>query len=112
MSDPSPPNRAIADLVDILGTIDAQEVVRTYLKEFDTVIRALATGDRQSQHRLAHSLKSSARHMGAMHLSQRLATLEARLRQPDGALTHDDLQAVTEEFERSAGALRTFAASK
>ncbi len=112
MDKSTPPNRAIADLVEILGVIDARELVRTYLKEFDTIIRALATGDRESQHRMAHALKSSARHMGANHLAQRMATLEARLRQPDGTLTPDDLRAVTEEFERSAGALRDFAFSK
>lgn len=112
MDNPTPPNRAIADLVDLLGVADARELVRTYLHEFDTIIRQLATGDRQKQHRLTHSLKSSARHMGAMHLSQRLATLEARLQLPDGTLTPDDLMAVTEEFERSAGPLRNFLAGK
>lgn len=112
MHNATPPNRAIADLVDVLGADDARELVRTYLREFDTIIRQLATGDRQKQHRLAHSLKSSARHMGAMHLSQRLATLEARLQLPDGTLTPDDLMAVSEEFERTAGPLRAFATGK
>jgi HPt (histidine-containing phosphotransfer) domain-containing protein len=112
MDKSTPPNRAIADLVNILGLSDARELVQTYLREFDTIIRSLATGSRETQHRMAHALKSSARHMGATHLAQRMASLEARLQRPDALLTQDDLRAVTEEFERSAGALRTFASSK
>lgn len=112
MDNPPPPNQSIAELIDILGLEDTRELVRTYLREFDSIIRALASGSREAQHRLAHALKSSARHMGALHLSQRMAALETRLQEASGEVTADDLRAITEEFERSASPLRAFVAGK
>ena len=112
MDKSTPPNPSISALVDVLGLDDTRELVRTYLREFDGLIRTLAGGTHEAKHRTAHALKSSARHMGAHSLSQRMAALELRLQSPAGEVTADDLCAITEEFERSAGPLRVFATSK
>lgn len=106
---PTPPNLALAQLMDVLGPEDTRNLVRTYLQEFDGLIRTMAGGDRTAQHRAAHALKSSSRHMGLMTLAGRLQAMEAKLLQPDGQVTAQDLAAVTEEFNRAGQALRTFA---
>ncbi|MFI5356373.1 MAG: Hpt domain-containing protein [Opitutales bacterium] len=107
-----PPNDAIRQLTEILGDTDTREIVQTYLREFDGLIRILASGDRPSRHRAAHSLKSSSRHMGLPTLAIRLQELESRLLQPDATVTADDLQALVAEFERTAEPLRTYASGK
>ena len=107
-----PPNDTIRQLSELLGDADAREIVQTYLREFEGLIRTIAGGDHAAQHRATHSLKSSSRHMGQQALATRLQALEVRLLQPDGKVTAEDLQAVTAEFERIAGPLRAYAAGK
>lgn len=103
-----PPNETIAELVSILGEADAKEIVRSFLSEFPTTIRRLTKADRVTAHRLAHSLKSSARHVGAMSLSRRMATLEAKLEKTDSVISGDDLANTLTEFESSASPLRRY----
>jgi HPt (histidine-containing phosphotransfer) domain-containing protein len=107
-----PPNPALAELIELLGQDDVRELVGLYLTEFDILIRRLAGGSREIQHRTAHSLKSSARQLGLLELSRMMAALESRLNEPTGNLTPEDILAVTAEFERTAPALRTFAARR
>jgi HPt (histidine-containing phosphotransfer) domain-containing protein len=104
----NPPNLALAQLMEVVGPDDVRELVDTYLKEFDGLIRTLAGGDREAQHRAAHALKSSSRHMGLLTLAGRLQALEMRLLQPTGQVTTQDLVAITEEFNRASKPLRTF----
>jgi len=111
MSAPAlPPTPELAQLADLLGEADTRDIVRTYLDEFPRLYQRLAGGNREEQHRSAHSLKSSARQMGDLALSQRLADLEDRLRTPGTAATPADLAAITADFEKSANALRSYAA--
>lgn len=107
-----PPNDTIAQLIDAVGVEGAQDLIRTYLKEFDGLIRNMAGGDREIQHRATHALKSSSRHMGLLTLSRRLEALEARLLLPNGKVQAEDLMAITEEFERTAKPLRAYVAGK
>jgi len=104
------PNPALEELVDILGEEDTQELVRSFLREFPEQLRQLAGGDRTQRRLVAHSLKSSARHMGADGLARRMAALEARLSTADSDVSQEDLAATVEEFERAAASLRTFVA--
>lgn len=109
--DPSPknpPNLALAQLMEVVGPGSTRDLVSTYLKEFDGLIRTMAGGDREAQHRATHALKSSSRHMGLLTLSGRLQALESRLLTPGGQITAQDLAAVTEEFHRASKPLRTF----
>lgn len=105
---PNPPNLALTQLMDVVGPEDTRELVTTYLKEFDGLIRTMAGGEREAQHRAAHALKSSSRHMGLLTLSGRLQALEAKLSQPGGQITAQDLAAVMEEFHRASKPLRAF----
>lgn len=109
---PEPPNPTLAELIELLGQDDVRELVGLYLTEFDTLIRRLASGPREVQHRTAHSLKSSARQLGLLELSRMMAALEVRLNNPAGRLAPEDLVMVATEFERTAPALRTFAAKR
>lgn len=111
MSNVPPPNEALAELASVLGDDNVRTLVRTFLRDFPGSFHELSGGERTNRHRVAHSMKSNARLMGAMALSERMAGLEKRL---EGATGHDitpaDLQAINAEFEEIAGPLRAFVA--
>jgi HPt (histidine-containing phosphotransfer) domain-containing protein len=107
----APPNDALAALADVLGVDNVRTLVRTFLREFPDSMKKLEGGDRTLRHRLVHSMKSSTRLVGALDLSQRMATLEARLMTPDGDdLTAEDLAGINQDFAQIAAPLRDFAA--
>ena len=104
-----PPNDALAELASVLGDDNVRTLVRTFLRDFPASMRELEGGDRKNRHRVAHSMKSNSRLMGAQALSERMAALEARLDGETGAdVTPADLAAIAAEFERVAGPLRAF----
>ncbi len=107
-----PPNEALVELVDILGEEDTKDLVRTFLQDFPPMIRGITTGDQEAQKRTVHSLKSTARHMGALALSRRMALYEQRLNEPMTSLTGEDITLMVEEFEKCAGPLRAYATSR
>ena len=103
------PTAALAMLVDELGVESTRELVQIYLREFDRLSAELASGDRSRQHFAAHSLKSSAHHMGATGLGELMAVIEDRLTDPAGApLTQRDVEQVIAEFAVTSGDLRAF----
>lgn len=102
------PNDTLAQLAEILGEQDARDLVRTYLEEYDGLFRTLVRGDREKQHRAAHALKSSSRHMGLTALAQRFAALETRLAQPDGTVETKDITAIMADFERLTPPLKKY----
>ncbi len=106
----NPPNEAIAHLISALDLDDTCQVIQTYLREFDRELRRIATADRVTQQRIAHSLKSSSAQMGALALSQRMAAIEKRL--PAGGVEVSPAEAaeILADFETSAAPLRAFAA--
>jgi len=109
MSNAPPPNDALAELAAVLGDDNVRTLVRTYLRDFPASITELSTGDRHNRHRIAHSMKSNSRLMGAMELSQQAAALETRLEQVAGAdVTPEDIAAIVREFETVAVPLRNF----
>ena len=105
-----PPNEALAELAAVLGDDNVRTLVRTFLRDFPISFQTLSTSrDRKDQHRIAHSMKSNSRLMGAHDLSQRMAALEDRLAQEGGAgVGPDDLKLISADFEAIAGPLRTF----
>jgi HPt (histidine-containing phosphotransfer) domain-containing protein len=105
-----PPNEALADLAAVLGDDNVRTLVRTFLRDFPVSFQALGTTtDRKDRHRIAHSMKSNSRLMGAHELSQRMAALEERLSQENGAdLQPADLAGISADFEAIAGSLRAF----
>lgn len=108
MSKVPPPNSAIAELSSALGEESARELVEMFLSNFQTVLGELNSGDREQRRRAAHSLKSSSHIVGANVLSGRMAELEARLAQPSGEVSHDDITATIAEFDRVATQMRAF----
>jgi HPt (histidine-containing phosphotransfer) domain-containing protein len=112
MSKVPPPNSAIAELAEALGDDSARELVDMFLNNFQNVIKELNSGDREQRRRAAHSLKSSSHIVGASGLSSRMAALEARLAEPSGAVTHDDLTGTMEEFEKMSPPLRAYSRQK
>jgi HPt (histidine-containing phosphotransfer) domain-containing protein len=109
MSDVPPPNEALAELASVLGDENVRTLVRTFLRDFPASIAELHGGDRKNRHRVAHSMKSNSRLMGASTLSQRMAELEARLDKPEGVdVTVVDIAEITAEFEAVARPLRAF----
>lgn len=105
-----PPTEALAELAAVLGEDNVRTLVRTFLRDFPISLRELGGGDRKNRHRLAHSMKSNSRLMGAFALSQRMASFEERLSRTDGEdVTAQELSEVTAQFEEIAGPLREFA---
>jgi HPt (histidine-containing phosphotransfer) domain-containing protein len=104
-----PPNQSLADLANVLGEDNVRNLVRTFLREFPLSFQALGSGDRQNRHRLAHSMKSSSRLMGAQALARRMAEIECRLMEENGDVTPQDLEMILSEFEALSGPLRDFA---
>lgn len=92
-----------------MGVEDARALAATYLKEYDSLFRTLVRGPREEQHRAAHSLKSSSRHMGLTLLTQKFAALEARLLQPEGSIDSKDIMSIIETFEKNIPPLRKYA---
>ena len=109
MSTSPPPNAALAELADVLGEDNVRTLVRTFLHDFPASFDQLSGGDRKNRHRIAHSLKSNSKLMGALELSQHTAALEARLESENGAdVTPEDLATISAEFTTIAGPLRAF----
>ena len=109
MSAVPPPNEALAELAAVLGEDNVRTLVSTFLRDFPLSFKELSGGERKNRHRVAHSMKSNSRLMGAMALSKRMAELESRLERPDGLdVTPADLTAINAEFEEIAGPLRAF----
>jgi hypothetical protein len=106
----TPPNEAIAHLIQSLDLEDTCQVIQTYLREFEREMRRIATTDRVTQQRIAHSLKSSSAQMGAHDLSRRLAAIEHRLPAAGAEVSSDEAADIAVEFERTAAPLRAFAA--
>lgn len=111
MSRVPPPNAALAELADVLGEDNVRTLVRTFLRDFPVSLASLGSpaSDRKNRHRLAHSMKSNSRLVGALALSQRMAALELRLDQPDGAdITPQDLAAIEADYQAIVGPLKAF----
>jgi HPt (histidine-containing phosphotransfer) domain-containing protein len=108
MSKSPPPTEALVDLAAVLGEDNVRTLVRTFLRDFPVSMRDLGGGDRKQRHRIAHSMKSNSRLMGAMDLSQRMAELEARLENGGADVTPQDLTAIAKEYEAIAAPLRLF----
>ena len=106
-----PPNEALAELASVLGEDNVRTLVRTFLRDFPGSFLELSSLERANRHRVAHSMKSNARLMGAITLSDRMAELEKRLEGAAGDdITPADLKAIDAEFEEIAGPLRAFVA--
>jgi HPt (histidine-containing phosphotransfer) domain-containing protein len=104
-----PPNSAISELASALGEESARELAEVFLTSFEAVFRDLYSGDHSERKRAAHSLKSSARIVGASDLSGRMAELEARLTNSTGDVTPEDIAATRADFDQIAGPLRAYA---
>lgn len=103
-----PPNAALAELAEVLGDDNVRTLVRTFLRDFPISFNDLKGGDRKNQHRVAHSMKSNSRLMGALDLSVRMAELEARLDSDGPDVTPQDLADISADFEAIDGPLRNF----
>lgn len=110
MSSAPPPNEELAELAAVLGEDNVRTLVRTFLRDFPVSFAELSgPGDRKNRHRIAHSMKSNSRLMGAHALSQRMAALETRLEQPGGTdVTDDDLALIDRDYQIIAAPLRHF----
>jgi HPt (histidine-containing phosphotransfer) domain-containing protein len=109
MSNVPPPTEALAELAAVLGDDNVRTLVRTFLRDFPVSLQELHGGERKNRHRVAHSMKSNSRLMGAYDLSSRMAALEARLEGETGDdITPEDLAGIAADFETIAGPLRAF----
>jgi hypothetical protein len=106
-----PPNESILALADVLGEESTREIVRLFLHDFPESARRLGSAGRDDQARIAHGLKTSALHMGASGLSERMAAIEAKLAGGSGILTDDDIAGAIADFGQVEPELRRYAGS-
>ncbi len=92
-----------------MGDDATREIVRLFLDDFPVSLERLTLGGREEQQRIAHGIKSSALHMGALGLSQRMARIEGLLGSGAGPLTPGEIAAIRADFEAVAPALRGYA---
>jgi hypothetical protein len=104
-----PPNEALKDLASLLGEEATREIVRLFLNDFPASVRSLASSGRVEQMRIAHGLKSSALHMGATGLSERMGAIEERLATPGETIGAGDLLEAVADFEAFASDLQKYA---
>ncbi len=109
---PTPPNPTLVHLAAALSEDDARELVRIFLNEYPTLRHAMAAGTPRQCYLAAHSLKSSAQHMGLEALAERAADLETRLGEPGGAIGADDLAGLDRDFQEHEKSLQAFAADE
>jgi HPt (histidine-containing phosphotransfer) domain-containing protein len=109
MSSAPPPNSSLQELASVLGDDNVRTLVRTFLREFPVALQNLTKGARRDRHRVAHSMKSNSRLVGALALSDRMAAIELRLEEENGAdVDAREAAAIAAEFESIAGPLRKF----
>jgi len=104
-----PPNDAIIALESVLGAESTREIVRLFLHDFPESVRRIAAAGREDQMRIVHGIKSSALHMGATALSERMAALEGRLGAPGEILAPEDLAEAVADFAAAEPGLRGYA---
>jgi len=103
------PNPAIGELASVMGHDATREIVRLFLEDFPLSLGRLSRGSREEQHRIAHGLKSSALHMGARALSERMARIEALLATEGEGVGKAEIASAAVDFEAVAPALRAYA---
>ncbi len=91
-----------------MGDDATREIVRLFLEDFPVSLERLTAGGKDEQQRIAHGIKSSALHMGATDLSQRMARIEELLGSGKGTLSADELAAVQADFAAIAPSLRRY----
>lgn len=106
-----PPTPELAELSAILGPANAREVTLTFLHDTPQLMADLALvtapdGEAPPCQLAAHSLKSTARLVGANALSALATELEARLIAAGPAPTPAEIETIRTEFAR----FRTFLA--
>jgi hypothetical protein len=104
----APPNDSLTAMSEVLGDEATREIVRLFLKEFPESYRGISTGSHADQLRTVHGLKSSALHMGALRMSERMAAIESRLA-AEGSISDDDMASILREFDAAAPSLRRYA---
>jgi HPt (histidine-containing phosphotransfer) domain-containing protein len=104
-----PPNESLQSLESVLGSEATREIVRLFLHDFPESARTLGAASRDDQARIAHGLKTSALHMGATGLSERMAAIEEKLAASGEALTAAEIAAAVADFGSVEPGLRRYA---
>ncbi len=99
---------AFAAFVDAVAEA-APQIAREFLeatpREVEAMRGSARDGDATTLHRLAHSLKSSARYLGAERLGELSRQLEVHARDAGAAGAEAAIDAVAEAFEAARGAI-------
>jgi hypothetical protein len=104
----TPPNEDLVALAAVLGDDATRDIVRLFLHSFPESMRRLTNGTHDEQVRIVHGIKSSALHMGATALSQRMAATEAKLGRPGEKFTEADMAAILADFKAVEPELRQY----
>jgi HPt (histidine-containing phosphotransfer) domain-containing protein len=109
-----PPTPELAQLFSILGDADTRELARVFLRNTPQLLVDLATPasltEEPSPAQLAaHSLKSTARLVGASALSAQAAALELYLATPASTPTPQALDSIRDEAARAHALIAPFA---
>ncbi|HEY4990055.1 MAG TPA: Hpt domain-containing protein [Opitutaceae bacterium] len=103
------PNNSLRELAQVLGEDGTREIVRLFLHDFPQSMRRLGTASHVDQLRIIHGIKSSALHMGAKKLSERLAEVEDRMAAEGGPPLPREVAGIVSDFGEVLPDLRKFA---
>jgi HPt (histidine-containing phosphotransfer) domain-containing protein len=105
---------ALQKLLDLIGgdKNSLAELIRSFLTEapalLETLQQAADRHDIEAVRRATHTLKSSARDFGAVALGEHCAAVEAQCRAGQPTDCHQQITAITDEFETVRLELESF----
>jgi HPt (histidine-containing phosphotransfer) domain-containing protein len=102
-------NASLQELAQVVGAEGAREIVRLFLHDFPESIRRLGSASHVDQLRIIHGIKSSALHMGARQLSERLAEVEDRLAAHGASVLPIEIAGIVSDFGEVLPQLRKYA---
>ena len=109
MESPQIDESVLSELADAVGTEGVTTLIDLFVTDFaesvDNCLQAVENGDCETARSQAHQMKSSARYLGALELSDLCRTLEAEAREQNLKALHQDAASLRTIYQETAAEL-------